>query len=148
MAEISDAEIRVVAAVCDWTRHHAEHVLSQAVELAPKDEATLRRSAHVAYVVNFDEQPDFAVAKRLAVELAKVGQLVDFHAVLRFATPYAAAQHEGSAIMLRASGPVRWTAREYTTPGTGKKYLERPLFAEIPAARETLDLSVKVALRG
>lgn len=54
----------------------------------------------------------------------------DLEASITYGTPYAAAQHEGIAIQERGDQEVLWVARNYTTPGTGSHFLERPLKEE------------------
>jgi hypothetical protein len=48
---------------------------------------------------------------------------------ITYGTPYAAAQHEGFALQERGGNFVLWVATQYTTPGTGRKFLETPLLA-------------------
>ena len=61
-------------------------------------------------------------------------------AEVSFNTEYAAAQHEGMAI--HHDGTV-WVVRQYTTPGTKKKYLEDPFKAEA----QNLDRRIAEELR-
>ena len=52
-------------------------------------------------------------------------------AEVSFRTPYAAAQHEGIAVMRRGDTEYVWKVRQYTTPGTKKKFLADPLKAQV-----------------
>lgn len=58
-------------------------------------------------------------------------------ATLSYDAPYAAAQHEGKAIIERDGEVINWQVAEYTTEGTKKKYLEDPLKAAIPELEST-----------
>ena len=60
-------------------------------------------------------------------------------ATIVFDLVYADAQHEGWAIM-HGQGGVTWVweAKHYTTPGTGKKFLERALKERAPTHQRDL----------
>lgn len=48
-------------------------------------------------------------------------------AYITYGTPYAAAQHEGIALQERDGRFVLWVVHKYTTPGTGRHFLENPM---------------------
>jgi hypothetical protein len=110
---------------------------------APKEEGTLRGSLSVS--------PARDLGGRMAVEVG-------------FNTPYAAAQHEGHAIMHRGGRPAsfslssselgssdvlslgtayEWRVRHYTESGTGPKYLENPLKELAPRFDADLGREIK-----
>lgn len=64
--------------------------------------------------------------------------------------PYILVQHEGGWNDLVAwgvhYGPTK--IRNYTTPGTGKKFLERPWAASLPATKKRLQDATKRAISG
>ncbi len=70
-------------------------------------------------------------------------------AQVSYNTKYAAAQHEGEMTYTRADGTiVHWVARNYTTPGTGSKFLERPLLALVPHLAGYIARGVRSVLGG
>jgi hypothetical protein len=127
---------RVQDAAKDAVERAAHDLLARAIPLTPMEEATLRQSGHV-------EEP--------VIQGNRISVAVSFN------TPYAAAQHEGHAIRTtvgKSAGPLQvvhvthWRARQYTTPGTGPKYLERPLKEMAATYRAAIAASVRAALRG
>lgn len=131
------------------TRIIADDLLGAAVENAPIDEGTLRASGHVVYVVNDVEfhGGQYAEAVAMAVELAATGALTAFYAEVRFSTEYAAAQHEGIALMHRAGHSWLWQARNYPKGG-GPKYLERPFDERASRYEAALAASIRPQLAG
>lgn len=65
-----------------------------------------------------------------------------------FDTPYAAAQHEGHAIMHRGGKTYEWVARQWSVPHTGPKYLENPLKEMAPRYVRAIAANVARATRG
>jgi hypothetical protein len=64
-----------------------------------------------------------------------------------FSGPYAAAQHEGKAIMHRGGRAYLWIARNWPRGG-GPKYLERNLLAMAPRYAAVLAAEVRKELEG
>lgn len=67
-------------------------------------------------------------------------------ATVTYDAEYAMAQHEGVALMHRASGEVPWVVTNYTTEGTKSHYLEDPLKAEIGGLEAAVGLAVQARL--
>lgn len=65
-----------------------------------------------------------------------------------FDTVYAAAQHEGHAIMHRNGTTYEWRARRWSEPDTGPKYLENPLLEMAPRYVRAIAAAVARAARG
>jgi hypothetical protein len=131
--EADDVIARMVAGGCRATQAIADDLLSAAVDAAPVEEGTLRGSGHIVWLVNDREYPAdaFPAAAEEAIRLAVAGELRRFQAEIRFSTVYAAAQHEGIAVMTRGHTAWVWQAHNYPRGG-GPKYLERPLLERAP----------------
>jgi hypothetical protein len=85
-----------------------EHLLGEAVQEAPVETGRLRAAGHVT-------------------RKATPG---DLEAELAFDTPYAAAQHEGTATMVRGGNTVTLVFRNHPRGGK-KKYIADPLKANV-----------------
>lgn len=72
----------------------AEHVLGQAARDAPVEEGTLRGSGTVTYIVEGAQIESRAAAIAAAEAAVTRSNTVRLDAVVTFATPYAARQHE------------------------------------------------------
>lgn len=116
-AELDRARERIYHAAREGLERSLHDLLGRAIERAPEgvggagiepseDPGRLRASGHVT--------PIEIESGRLSGKVA-------------FDTPYAAAQHEGHAIMHRGGTEYEWRARKWSVPGTGPKYLENPL---------------------
>lgn len=137
-AELEHARERIFAAGKQGLEISLHDLLGRAVERAPEgvggpgiapseDPGRLRASGHVTEI----EQEG--------------GRLVGH---VRFDTAYAAAQHEGHAIMHRAGKTYEWRARQWSVPGTGPKYLENPLKEMAPRYVRAIAANVARAARG
>lgn len=124
-----------------------DDLLGEAVNAAPVDEGTLRQSGHILWVVNGREFPasEFEGAVEYAVSLGE--RLVHFYGEVRFSTVYAAAQHEGIAIMSNGNAVWVWQARHYPKGG-GPKYIERPLMEKAPRYQAALAVAIDPMLGG
>lgn len=122
--EVEQAYKRAVEGAKLAVEFSANDVNARAIPLTPMLTGHLRGSA-VTEVVEDDAR--------------------EFRMEVSFNTPYAAAQHEGGWVTGPNAG-VR--IKNYTTPGTGPKYLESPLKAMLPRYRDVIGKSVAVALRG
>lgn len=136
--KLEEARARIYRAGKEGLETALNDLLGRAVERAPKgvggpgidpseDPGRLRASGHVT--------PIEVQGSRL------VGHV-------RFDTPYAAAQHEGHAIMHRGGKTYEWVARQWSVPGTGPKYLEGPTTEMLPRYVRAIAASVARATRG
>lgn len=146
-AESAALLARLVRGGARATRIIANDLLGEAVQAAPVEEGTLRASGHIVFVVNGREfsADEFEMAVAHAVSLGE--GLVTFYGEVRFSTPYAAAQHEGIALMTRGDATWLWQARNYPKGG-GPKYLERPLMTKAPRYQAALAKSIDPMLGG
>lgn len=144
MADDAEVIARAVRGGARATRFATNDLLGAAVDAAPIEEGTLRGSGHVVWLVNGQEFADheFQAAVQTAIRLAEEGTLRTFYGEARFSTVYAAAQHEGIALMSRGDAVWVWQARNYPRGG-GPKYLERPLMERAPRYEAVLAASVR-----
>lgn len=116
---------RMVVAGCAALNAWADGVLGESQRIVPLDEGPLSRSGHVIEAIP---------GRRHKVTIA-------------YTKVYAAAQHEGFAIMHRNGKPYTWRVHRYSTPGRGKKYLEAPFKASIPELRAVVDEAKRAVFR-
>lgn len=147
MADVDDAIAAMVRGGARATNILNEDLLGTAQRIAPEDEGTLAGSGHIVFVVNEAEYVDFHVAVEAALALARAGTLRSFYGEVRFSTPYAAAQHEGHAEMMRGGQLVEWRVRNYSKPGRQAKYLEQPLLEKAPRYEAVLGAAIRPELR-
>lgn len=111
-------------------RRVAEDVLGEAQRRAPHEEGTLAASGHIEPEGGFATLPDGT-------------QYIE----VVFSTVYAAAQHEGWAIMHSGGTEWRWEARHYSKAGTGPKYLEGPIKENLNRYERIVGMAIEVELQ-
>lgn len=109
----------------------ADDLLGRAIHLTPMEFGDLRESGHTEPEQGVDNHPAGPATMEKRVVFDEV---------------YAAAQHEGAP-----EGNPNWAhlaELTYTTPGTGSKFLERPLTELAPRYEAAMAAAVKAAVEG
>lgn len=150
MGSIAEARRRIIDAAEEALAISGFDLAGRAVERAPigtgvgtgspsEDPGRLRASARVGsrpYIPGEGVAGGEGVVERLGDTLS---------VEVSFDTPYAAAQHEGHAVMTRGGKSYTWRAKRWSEPGTGPKYLEGPLLEMAPRYLRALAENVRRA---
>lgn len=120
----------------------AEAVFTRSQQRVPRSEAHAEKVAREGG--NYPEKP---LSDSGEVILATPDSLV---ATVIYRSPYAASQEIGEMVYdsSRAGRPVDWQAKQYTTPGTGPRYLDTSVKEILPGLPGELEVQARVQFGG